>query len=112
MALYYSIVAFSIFMAAVSQMLLKKAATIQYGSIIREYLNPWVISGYVLLGLSLLFNIYAMSKGVLAKEVSVMESLSYVFVPALSWMCFKEVITWRKVLAIFVIIIGIVIFFY
>ena len=45
------------------------------------------------------------------KEVSIIESLSYLFVPLLSWLFFKERITWQKAGAIAVIMTGVVVFF-
>ena len=62
--------------------------------------------------LSMVLNIYAMSKGVMVKEVSIIESLSYMFVPMLSWFIFKEKLTPKKILAIAVIICGVGVFFY
>ena len=60
---------------------------------------------------TMLMNIFAMSKGVQVKEVSIIESMSYLFVPALSFMIFKEKLTWRKVGAIAIIVIGVIVFF-
>lgn len=60
---------------------------------------------------TMLMNIFAMSKGVQVKEVSIIESMSYLFVPALSFMIFKEKLTWRKISAIAIIIIGVIVFF-
>lgn len=97
--------------AAGAQMLLKKAATIKYPSVLRQYLNPWVIGGYGVMGVVMLVNIYAMSKGVQLKEVGIIESLSYLFVPCLSWFFFQEKLTWQKILAIGVIMCGVVVFF-
>lgn len=62
--------------------------------------------------LSMVLNIYAMSNGVMVKEVSIIESLSYMFVPMLSWFIFKEKLTSKKILAIAVIICGVGVFFY
>lgn len=56
-------------------------------------------------------NIFAMSRGVALKEVSIIESLSYLFVPLLSFLIFKEKLTWIKIIAILVIIVGIIVFF-
>jgi len=92
-------------------MLLKKGAQQQYTSFIRQYLNVWVISGYAIMFASLLINIYALSKGVQVKEISSMESLSYIFVPLLSYFIFKETISLKKIIGIAIIITGIVIFF-
>ena len=109
--IYYVIVVLVVFASACSQMLLKKGALIEYNSFIKQYLNPWVISGYGIMGLAVIVNIYCMSNGVQVKELSIIESLSYLFVPCLSWMFFGERITKRKVLAIGFILIGIIIFF-
>ena len=109
--IYYLIVVLVVFASACSQMLLKKGTLIEYNSFIRQYLNPWVISGYGIMGLAVVVNIYCMSKGVQVKELSIIESLSYLFVPCLSWMFFGERITKRKALAIGLILLGIIIFF-
>ena len=109
--MYYLLVILSVLTAAGAQMLLKQGAKKEYLSFLRQYLNPWVISGYGIMGASLLLNIFCMSHGVQVKEVSIIESLSYLFVPVLSWLFFKENITWRKVVAIAVIMAGMVVFF-
>ena len=109
--IYYALVVLAVFSAAGAQMLLKKGASIAYPSFIRQYLNPWVIGGYVIMGCSLLLNVFCMSCGVQLKEMGGIESLSYLFVPCLSWLFFKERITWRKAGAIAVIMIGVVVFF-
>ena len=109
--IYYLIVILVVFASACSQMLLKKGASIQYKSFIRQYLNPWVISGYGIMGFAVIINVFCMSKGVEVKELSIIESLSYLFVPCLSWFFFSEKITKRKALAIALILVGVVIFF-
>ena len=109
--MYKLFVILSVLAAAGAQMLLKQGARKQYPSFIRQYLNPWVIGGYVVMGMTLLLNIFCMSHGVQIKEVSIIEALSYLFVPCLSWLFFKEKITWRKAGAIAMIMVGVVVFF-
>lgn len=109
--MYKLLVIFSVLAAAGAQILLKQGAKKNYPSFLRQYLNPWVIGGYGIMGLSLLLNIFCLSRGVQVKEVSVIESLSYLFVPFLSWVFFKEQITWRKAGAIGVIMVGVIVFF-
>ena len=109
--MYKLLVILAVFSAAGAQMLLKQGAKKKYPSFWRQYLNPWVIGGYGIMGASMLLNIFCLSRGVQVKEVSIIESLSYLFVPCLSWLFFKEVITWRKAGAIAVIMAGIVVFF-
>ena len=60
---------------------------------------------------SLVLNVFCLSRGVLVKEVSIIESLSYLFVPLMSWFFFKEKMTWRKAGAVAIIMVGVFIFF-
>lgn len=109
--IYKIVVILAVFSAACAQILLKKAATIKYPSIVKQYLNPWVIGGYGIMGIAMLVNIFAMSKGVQLKEVGIIESLSYLFVPCLSWMIFREKLSCLKIVAIGIIMCGVVVFF-
>ncbi len=109
--MYYLLVILSVFAAACAQMLLKQGARKNYVGFWCQYLNPWVIGGYAIMACSLILNIFCMSHGVQAKEVSVIESMSYLFVPLLAFMLFKEKLGWRKIGAIGIIMVGIIIFF-
>ena len=109
--MYKLLVILAVFAAAGAQMLLKQGAKKEYPSFWKQYLNPWVIGGYGIMGASMLLNIFCLNRGVQVKEVSIIESLSYLFVPCLSWLFFKEMITWRRAGAIAVIMVGIVVFF-
>ena len=109
--MYYLLVILSVFAAACAQMLLKEGARRYSGNFLRQYLNPWVIGGYSVMFGSMVVNIFAMSRGVQLKEMSIMESLSYLFVPCLAFVCFGERITCRKAIAIGVIMTGVIIFF-
>ena len=108
---YYLLVIVSVLAAAGAQMLLKQGAKKEYPSFLRQYLNPWVMGGYCIMGCGLLLNIFCLSRGVQVKEVSIIESLSYLFVPVFSWLFFNERITWRKAGAIAIIMVGVVVFF-
>ena len=109
--LYFLLVILSVFAAAGAQMLLKQGARQSYIGFWRQYLNPWVIGGYAIMACSLILNIFCMSRGVQVKEVSTIESLSYLFVPVLAFFLFREKITWRKAGAIAIIISGVILFF-
>ena len=100
----------SVSVASVSQILLKKSTFQKYDSIIREYLNPWVISGYGMLFLSMLISVYAYS-GVDFKNGPVIESLGNVFVPVLSWLVFGEKLSVKKIAGILCIMMGIMVFY-
>jgi drug/metabolite transporter (DMT)-like permease len=109
--MFYILVILSVFAAACAQMLLKQGARKNYVGFWRQYLNFWVIGGYAIMACSLVLNIFCMSRGVQVKEVSVIESLSYLFVPTLAFFIFREKITWRKAGAIIIIIGGVILFF-
>ena len=109
--MYYLLVILSVFAAAGAQMLLKQGARQSYIGFWRQYLNPWVIGGYAIMACSLVLNIFCMSRGVQVKEVSTIESLSYLFVPCMAFLLFREKITWRKAGAIAIIISGVILFF-
>lgn len=109
--MYYALAIFNVFLAAVAQMLLKKAATQKHANFAKEYLNIWVFSGYALMSISLLLNIFALSKGVQLKELGIIEALSYLFVPLLALFFFKEKFTRRKLASIALILVGVGIFF-
>ena len=107
----YILVILSVFLAACAQMLLKEGARQQYALWWRQYANGWVMGGYAIMFATMMLNIFAMSRGVQVKELSIIESMSYLFVPALSFIIFKEKLTWRKIAAIIIIITGVIIFF-
>ena len=110
--MFYILVIFNIFVAGIAQMLLKKSAIAKHDNIIKEYCNIWVIGGYSLMMFSLISNIFAMSHGVLLKELGTLEALGYLFVPFLSYVFFKEKINLQKIFAIFLVLTGVVIFFW
>ena len=105
------LVILSVLAAASAQMLLKQGARMNYTTWWRQYINVWVIGGYAIMACSLVLNIFCMSRGVQVKEVSTIESLSYLYVPCLAFLIFREKITWRKAGAIIIIIGGVILFF-
>jgi drug/metabolite transporter (DMT)-like permease len=99
----------SVAVASISQVLLKKSALKTYDTVVREYLNPYVISGYGLLFLSMLLTIYAYS-GMEYKNGPVIESLGNVMVLVLGYFVFGERISVRKMAGIACIMAGIAVF--
>ncbi len=97
------------FIAALSQVLLKKSAQREHGSFITEYLNPYVVGGYGLLMVSMILAIYC-NTGLEYMAVVLLEATSYVMVMILSRIVFKEKITRFKFIGMCLILIGIVVF--
>ena len=109
--IYYIFVILGIFACSLSQLLLKKSAIKNHQSRITEIVNPWVIAAYAIFFSSLLVNIWAMSKGLQLKEMAMLESLGYIFVPLLSVILLKEQMSKRTILGVGIIIVGIFVFY-
>ena len=107
---YFLLYLVSVTIASVSQLLLKKSAMRQHTSFLREYLNPYVITGYGLLFSSMFLTILAF-RGLDYKNGSVMESLGYVLVLVLSRIFFGETITGKKMIGTLCIRAGMVVFY-
>lgn len=106
----YIVLVVSVFIAAVSQILLKKSALKEYGIVIFEYLNPYVISGYILLFLSTILTIIAL-RGMDYSNVPVIECLGYIFVMIMSRMFLGEKVTKKKIIGNGLIILGILVYY-
>lgn len=98
-----------VFISSVSQILLKKSAQAEYGSKIKEYLNPRVIFAYIIFFGATLCSILAYTKIPLSFG-PILESAGYIFVAILSRLFLKEKISKRKLIGLSVIIIGIIIY--
>ena len=107
---YYILGLLSVTIASFSQILLKKGAMKQYDSFIKEYLNVFVISGYVMMFGSV-FLTMIVYRGMDFMNVPVLEAVGYVLVPVLSYLFFKEKLTMKKILGIIFILAGIVIYY-
>lgn len=110
--MYYALAILNLLFAASAQMCLKKSAQAKHETKIKEYLNLWVFIGYSLMGLSLLGNIFVMSKGIQIKELGALGSLNNLFIPLMTFFIFKEKISKKKIQAISLIILGTIIFYW
>lgn len=100
----------SVLIASCSQIILKKSASKEYSSIIREYLNVRVIVGYGMMFISTILTIFAF-KGLDYKNGPIIESLGYIFIMFLSRIFLKEKITKKKIIGNSLILLGILIFY-
>lgn len=106
-AIFFMIV--SALLASVSQVLLKKSANKKYDSILSEYLNVYVLLGYGILLLTMLINIFAYQY-LPYKIGPVLNTLSYIFVFAFSYIIFKEKMNTKKFIGVILILLGIIVF--
>ncbi len=109
-AIYYVFLLCGVLAASFSQVLLKKGAMGRYSSRIREYLNPYVCGGYLLLTGSTVFNVLGLS-GLSYMNGPVMESLGFVLVLFLSRLFFRERITKRKLAGVACILAGMLVYY-
>ena len=100
----------SVLIASCSQIILKKSASKEYSSIIREYLNVRVIVGYGMMFISTILTIFAF-KGLDYKNGPIIESLGYIFIMFLSRIFLKEKITKKKIIGNTLILLGILVFY-
>ena len=107
---FIAVMFLSVMVASLSQVLLKKSTFCNYKSLFREYFNPFVIGGYVLMVFSMLLTVYAYS-GMEYKNGPLIESLGNVIVLILSYFFFREKISTRKLVGIFCIMAGMVVFY-
>lgn len=112
MIIYYLIVISGVFACSASQLLLKKSAMDNHSSFFFELLNIRVIVAYTIMLITLVTNIFAMSHGVMLKDMPILEATGYIFVPLLSNLFLKEKISDLKIISISFILFGIMLFYY
>lgn len=106
---YASLILIGTFISAISQVMLKKASMRHYDSAIREYMNPLVISAYLMFVGTTFLSIFAYREIPLSLG-PVLEASSYVYVTIFGVKIFGEKISLKKVIALAFIIIGIIVF--
>ncbi len=107
--MYSIILLIGVFIGAVSQVILKKAAMQEYDSKIKEYLNVRVIFAYILFFGTTFTAIYAY-KGIPLSLGAVMEAASYLFVALFDVVIFKTKINRRRICALLLIVGGIAVY--
>ncbi|MCQ2972472.1 MAG: EamA family transporter [archaeon] len=98
----------SVFLASVSQILLKKSALIEYDSFIKEYMNKLVIVAYIIFFFSTLVTMMSYKQVPLTLGV-ILESTGYVFVSVLSYIFLKETFTRKQLIGLCCILAGVII---
>ncbi len=103
------IMLFNVFLASVSQVILKKEANKQHKDKLSEILNLGVFIGYGLFFSITVINVL-LYRYVEFNLILVIESFSYVSVLVLSYFAFKEKMTKRQLIGVFVILSGILLY--
>ncbi|EFB75385.1 EamA family transporter [Subdoligranulum variabile] len=106
---YVLLYLFSTFLASVSQVLLKKAAVREHKSLLAEYTDWRVLLGYGLFVGCTLLTMLAY-KGVPLNVGPVLEATGYLYVTIFGITIFHEKMNPRKILALALIIVGILVY--
>lgn len=106
---YACLMLFGVFISAISQVILKKAAMKTYKSPLYEYLNPLVILSYaIFVGATLLsvlaYRVVPLSLG------PILEATSYIYVTIFGVVFFQEKLNAKKILGLAFILCGIVVY--
>lgn len=109
MNISYVLAFLAVFVASVSQILLKQSAQMEHKNIIYKFLNWRVILGYVLLFGTTIINVFAY-RGVELKVTPMIESTGIIWVTILAVWFLKERPSKRALLSIAVTVIGIIVF--
>ena len=109
MNISYVLAFLAVFVASVSQILLKQSAQMEHKNIIYKFLNWRVILGYALLFGTTIINVFAYL-GVELKVTPMIESTGIIWVTILAVWFLKERPSKRALLSIAVTVIGIIVF--
>lgn len=107
--LYSLLLLSGVFISAISQVLLKKAAMKHYDSRIKEYMNPLVIIAYTMFVGTTFLSILAYH-GIPLSMGPVLEATSYIYVTFFGVKIFGETLTRKKVVSLVLIILGIIVY--
>lgn len=107
--MYSMVLLIGVFVSSISQVMLKKSAQKTYGSHIAEYLNPLVIAAYIMFVGTTFLSILAY-QGIPLSMGPVLEATSYIYVTIFGVKMFGEKLTKKKIIALFCILTGIVIY--
>lgn len=107
--LYSAVLLTGVFLSAISQVMLKKAAMRTYASKLKEYLNPLVFFAYVIFVGTTLLSVYAY-KGIPLSMGPVLEATGYLYVTIFGALIFEEKLNKKKIGALALILSGIFVY--
>lgn len=106
---YAALLLFGVFISSISQVMLKKSALKNYGSKLKEYFNPLVVSAYVLFVGTTFLSIFAY-RGIPLSMGPILEATSYIYVTIFGIVFFHEKMSSKKWIALVLIIAGIALY--
>ena len=107
--LYTMIYIVGVIISAIAQVLLKKSADTNKGNILKEYLNIKTILSYTIFFMATLCTVFSY-KYIPLSFGPILGTLEYLFVALLSYYFLKEKIKKKKLIGLFIIIVGVFIY--
>ena len=107
---HYLLFLLAVFIASVSQLMLKTSALKSHATTFREYANKTVAAAYSLFFAATALTVLAYRQVPLSMG-PVLESAGYIFVTVLGVVCLKEKMSGRKLLGLLLIMLGVFVFF-
>ena len=108
-SLYFALMIIAVFISSISQILLKISANRPHEKGIHEYLNPWVITAYIIFFAASILSVTALRK-VPVNHVAIIEASGYIYVAIMARIFLKEKISRKTQAGLLLILIGIVVF--
>lgn len=103
-----SIFIFSVFLASVSQIMLKLSSQREHENFVKEYFNPMVITAYIVFFVCTFITMYSL-KVVPLSLAPMLEAIGFIFVAMLSKLFLKEHISRKKILGLILIFVGVIV---
>ena len=105
--LYVLLMLLGVFTSSISQVLLKKESLKKHSSVVSEYLNFGVVTAYTVFLACTLVSILAYRVIPLSMG-AILESTSYIYITVFGVTIFHERMTYRKAIALTLIISGVI----
>ena len=106
---FSAIYLFGVLISAASQVLLKKSAIKEHGSVLKEYLNLQVLLAYGVFVCATLFTVVSY-KVVPLSLGPILEATSYLYVTVFGVLFFREPFSKKKAIALLLIVGGVLIY--
>ena len=110
-AFFYLLLVMGVFFSSCCQVILKRKALEKKRSVFSQILSGRVLFAYFVFFSATMINVYSMREGVQLKDLPILESLGYVFVPILSYMRLGESVSRKTVVSILLICCGVFVFY-
>lgn len=107
--LYASAILFGTFISSIVQVVLKKESIKERKHVLEEYLNIPVVLSYTVFVLTTLLSVFAY-RGIPLSAGPVLEATSYFYVTFFGVKIFHESLSWKKIIALLFIVVGIVVY--